>query len=92
MLIQVDVVETDMYILIHLYTTAYLPWNPTMLLLCISSDALRYALPVKLSLRFVAIFPVRLPNLAIESSAISAVWSAHILNDAILVISSDWTI
>lgn len=34
---------------------------------------IRYVLPVKLSLRFVAMFPVKLPNLANESSAISAV-------------------
>jgi hypothetical protein len=67
-LIQVD--ESDMYTLIHLYFTP----GPALLSSSINVAGLqRYVRPVKLSLRFVAMFPVRLPSLAKESSAISAV-------------------
>jgi hypothetical protein len=68
-LIQVD--ESDMYTLIHLYFTpgSALLIHPSAKI----SALLRYVRPVKLSLRFVAMFPVRLPSLAKESSAISAV-------------------
>ena len=59
-----------MYTLLYLYFTA----GPALLNSSINVGGLqRYVRPVKLSLRFVAMFPVRLPNLASESSAISAV-------------------
>jgi len=59
-----------MYTLLYLYFTA----GPALLNSSINVGGLqRYVRPVKLSLRFVAMFPVRLPSLANESSAISAV-------------------